>query len=286
MSKFLGKVKVKMKKELSVILVDDSKPFRENLKHYFAATEDIKVIADAPDGVEGYNLICGLKPDVVLLDVVMPRMDGLELLEKLVSTNLDKTITYIVLSSLGHDNITKRAMQLGAHYYIVKPFERMEMLAKKIRQIYDIVNGNFDTVKTSFSAPMPSESIKGFAGEINEQNLESVITGVIHDVGIPAHIKGYTYIRDAIDLCIKDNQFINSITKMLYPTIAKRHNTTSSRVERAIRHAIEVAWGRGHEEVLNNIFGYTIDTNKGKPTNGEFIALISDNIRLKMKSAV
>ena len=278
-----------MKKKLSVVIVDDSRQFRETLKQYFSGVDDIDIIADASDGLEGLEVVMKTRPDVVLLDVVMPRMDGLELLEKLVETNFDKTITYIVLSTLGHDNITKRAMQLGAHYYIVKPFERMEMLAKKIRQIFDIVNGTNDD---AFSLPLQIGASRGGTGMksipsvIDEQNLESVITGVIHDVGIPAHIKGYVYIRDAISLCIKDNQFINSITKMLYPTIAKTHSTTSSRVERAIRHAIEVAWGRGHEEVLNDIFGYTIDTNKGKPTNGEFIALISDNIRLKMKSAM
>lgn len=273
-----------MKKALSVVMVDDSKPFRDNLKKYFEGVDDINIIADAADGVEGFELVSKLKPDVVLLDVVMPRMDGLELLEKLVGAGFDKQMTFIVLSTLGHDNITKRAMQLGAHYYIVKPFERYEMLAKKIRQIFDIVNGK--TEDADIPTVSSNTGLKAMPPIIDEQNLESVITGVIHDVGIPAHIKGYVYIRDAIGLCIKDNQFINSITKMLYPTIAKKHSTTPSRVERAIRHAIEVAWGRGHEEVLNDIFGYTIDTNKGKPTNGEFIALISDNIRLKMKTAV
>lgn len=275
-----------MKKALSVVMVDDSQPFRENLKKYFEKVDDINILADASDGIEGYELVLKLKPDVVLLDVVMPRMDGLELLEKLSRTDFGKTITFIVLSTLGHDNITKRAMELGAHYYVVKPFECPDMLAKKIRQIYDIVNGTGEQTGELFKEPKKENGLSALSGTISEQNLESVITSVIHDVGIPAHIKGYVYIRDAISLCIKDNQFINSITKMLYPTIAKRHATTSSRVERAIRHAIEVAWGRGHEEVLNNIFGYTIDTNKGKPTNGEFIALISDNIRLKMKSAV
>ena len=121
---------------------------------------------------------------------------------------------------------------------------------------------------------------------IDENNLESVITDIIHDIGVPAHIKGYNYLRNAIDLCIHDDEFINSITKLLYPTVAKNFSTTSSRVERAIRHAIEVAWNRGREEVLTDIFGYTIDTNKGKPTNGEFIAMISDSIKLKMKKAM
>ena len=121
---------------------------------------------------------------------------------------------------------------------------------------------------------------------VNPDNLEAIITDVIHEIGVPAHIKGYNYLREAISLCIQDKEFINSITKLLYPTVARSYQTTSSRVERAIRHAIEVAWSRGREEILNGIFGYTIDTNKGKPTNGEFIAMISDSIRLKMKNTV
>ena len=280
-----------MSKPLSIVIVDDSDSFRANLKQYFSGVEDMNVVADATNGVDGYEQICRLKPDIALMDVVMPRMDGLELLEKLSATRLDKQIVYIVLSTLGHDNITKRAMQLGAHYYIIKPFERLDSLAKRIRQIYEVVNsepgaGVFEIPAVSYSRRPEVRGAGSMPCLINEQNLERVITDVIHDVGIPAHIKGYTYLRDAIGLCIHDNHLINSITKQLYPSVAQRHKTTSSRVERAIRHAIEVAWGRGHEAVLNEIFGYTIDTNKGKPTNGEFIALIADNIRIKMKNAI
>ena len=279
-----------MSKPLSIVIVDDSDSFRANLKHYFSGMEDMNVVADATNGVDGYEQICRFKPDIVLMDVVMPRMDGLELLEKLSATRFDKQLVYIVLSTLGHDNITKRAMQLGAHYYIIKPLERLETLSKRIRQIYEAVNSEpgaevFEIPPVSYSRT-PKSRAGALPCLINEHNLERVITGLIHEVGIPAHIKGYTYLRDAIGLCIRDNHFINSITKQLYPTVAERNKTTSPRVERAIRHAIEVAWDRGDEAVLNEIFGYTIDTNRGKPTNGEFIALIADNIRIKMKDAI
>lgn len=277
-----------MNKKISIVLVDDSKSLCEYIADYFSKTEELEVIGMAHDGAEGYDMICELKPDVALLDIVMPNVDGLELLEKLNNNKPDKKITYIVLSAVGNDSITSRAMQLGAHYYIVKPFEKMEVLTKKILQVYKIINS------APSSAEMPTGTVKsGIAdtksripNEIDEDDLQAVITSVIHDIGVPAHIKGYNYLREAIGLCIHDSEFINSITKMLYPTVAKNYQTTSSRVERAIRHAIEVAWGRGREEVLTELFGYTIDNNKGKPTNGEFIAMISDSIRLKMKNVV
>ncbi len=277
-----------MNKKISVVLVDDSKSLCEYISDYFSKTEELEVIGMAHDGADGYDMICELKPDVVLLDIVMPNVDGLELLEKLNKQKPDKKITYIVLSAVGNDSITSRAMQLGAHYYIVKPFEKMDVLTKKIFQVYKIINS------ATASAPVQTGSVKSgtidsksrIPNEIDEDDLQAVITSVIHDIGVPAHIKGYNYLREAIGLCIHDSEFINSITKMLYPTVAKNYQTTSSRVERAIRHAIEVAWGRGREEVLTELFGYTIDNNKGKPTNGEFIAMISDSIRLKMKSVV
>ncbi len=278
-----------MSKKISVVLVDDSKSLCEYISNCFSETEELEVIGVANDGAAGYEMICEKKPDVALLDVVMPKMDGLELLEKLGETKLDKKITYIMLSAVGNDSITARAMQLGAHYYIVKPFEKMDVLTKKIRQIHSIIST--DSALSSAAAPtvvpqMGKETKGRIPLVISEENLESVITDVIHDIGVPAHIKGYHYLREAIGLCIHDSEFINSITKMLYPTVARNYRTTSSRVERAIRHAIEVAWSRGKEEVLTELFGYTIDTNKGKPTNGEFIAMISDSIRLKMKNVI
>ncbi|MBQ3553447.1 MAG: sporulation transcription factor Spo0A [Clostridia bacterium] len=277
-----------MSKKISVVLVDDSKSLCEYIANCFSETEELEVVGIAHNGADGYDLICEKKPDVALLDVVMPKMDGLELLEKLGEANIDKKITYIMLSAVGNDSITARAMQLGAHYYIVKPFEKMDVLTRKIQQIHSIISSHPASVSTS--VPADTAMVKEAKGRIpmviSEENLESVITDVIHDIGVPAHIKGYHYLREAIGLCIHDSEFINSITKMLYPTVARNYRTTSSRVERAIRHAIEVAWSRGKEEVLTELFGYTIDTNKGKPTNGEFIAMISDSIRLKMKNAI
>lgn len=277
-----------MTKKISIVLVDDSKSLCEYIADYFSKTEDLDVIGVAHDGEEGYEMICEKKPDVALMDIVMPKMDGLELLEKLQETKLEKKITYIMLSAVGNDSITAKAMQLGAHYYIVKPFEKLDSLTRKIRQVYHTVHGEAVArpayVGAEYNAMIPGGKDR-IPNYIDEDNLQSVITDVIHELGVPAHIKGYHYLREAIGLCIHDGEFINSITKMLYPTVARNYQTTSSRVERAIRHAIEVAWSRGREEVLTDLFGYTIDTNKGKPTNGEFIAMISDSIRLKMKHA-
>ncbi len=277
-----------MTNKISIVLVDDSKSLCEYIANYFAKTEDLEVVGIAHDGAEGYEMICEKKPDIALMDIVMPKMDGLELLEKLHETKLDKKITYIMLSAVGNDSITGKAIQLGAHYYIVKPFEKMDSLTKKIRQVYHVVHDE-PGGKLGYASPESGANASGgkdrIPNHINEENLQAVITNVIHELGVPAHIKGYNYLREAIGLCIHDGEFINSITKMLYPTVARNYQTTSSRVERAIRHAIEVAWSRGREEVLTDLFGYTIDTNKGKPTNGEFIAMISDSIRLKMKNA-
>jgi len=256
---------------IKVISIDDNQEVRENLKNYFKSCSDLEFIGEAENGQSGYELIKSLKPDAVILDIVMPKLDGLGLLEKLAQENIQTNI--LVYSAIGNDTVVQKTFSLGAKYYIMKPCDAKD-IAARIREASKIT-------------PSSVSVISAHSGNaITENNLESVITDIIHDIGVPAHIKGYNYLRDAISLCIKDDEFINSITKLLYPTVAKNFSTTSSRVERAIRHAIEVAWNRGREEVLTDIFGYTIDTNKGKPTNGEFIAMISDSIKLKMKSAV
>ena len=256
---------------IKVVSIDDNREVRENLKNYFKTCPDLEFVGEAENGIEGYELIKTTKPDAVILDIVMPKADGLALLEKLAQENISTNI--IVYSAIGNDTVVQKTFSLGAKYYIMKPCELSD-IAARIREATKL-------------APASSSVISAHSGAlITENNLESVITDIIHDIGVPAHIKGYNYLRDAITLCIKDDEFINSITKLLYPTVAKNFSTTSSRVERAIRHAIEVAWNRGREEILTDIFGYTIDTNKGKPTNGEFIAMISDSIKLKMKNAV
>ena len=187
-----------------------------------------------------------------------------------------------MLSAVGQDNITQRAISLGAEYYVVKPFD-IELLIKRIRQLKDFK-------PSQNSNNFISREIKNQYIELNnssdeEKNLEALVTNIIHEVGVPAHIKGYQYLREAIIMVVKDIDVINQITKSLYPQIAFKFNTTPSRVERAIRHAIEVAWGRGDQKTVENIFGYTISAAKGKPTNSEFIAMIADKLRLELKSA-
>lgn len=263
---------------MKVVIVDDNPEVRNTLTEYLGRQSDFEVIGAADNGESGYRMICEKKPDVAILDIVMPKLDGLSLLERLQNTPDLKT-SYVMYSAIGNDKVTQRAFSLGAQYFIMKPCSDLSVIAERLRQVNTFLN-----VSHVSSSAMPNG--KGAYTAVNENNLESVITDIIHDIGVPAHIKGYNYLRDAIGLCIRDDEFINSITKLLYPTVAKNFSTTSSRVERAIRHAIEVAWSRGREEVLTDIFGYTIDTNKGKPTNGEFIAMISDSIKLKMKQAV
>ncbi len=256
---------------IRVVTIDDNQEVREGLKEYFKTCSDLELIGEAENGQEGYELIKSVKPDAVVLDIVMPKMDGLGLLEKLSHENIQTNI--LIYSAIGNDTVVQKTFSLGAKYYIMKPCDPYN-IASRIREAGQSAPSSVSLINSHISSA------------ITENNLESVITDIIHDIGVPAHIKGYNYLRNAIGLCIKDDEFINSITKLLYPTVAKNFSTTSSRVERAIRHAIEVAWNRGREEVLTDIFGYTIDTNKGKPTNGEFIAMISDSIKLKMKNVV
>lgn len=255
---------------IRVVSIDDNPEIRENFREFLKTCQDIELVGTAENGETGYELIKSKKPDVVILDIVMPELDGLGLLKKLsAEVNTPRIIMY---SAIGNDTVVQKTFSLGAEYYIMKPCPIQDIVSH-IRRTTDIV---------STSSVISAHT----RDTVNENNLESVITDIIHDIGVPAHIKGYGYLREAIGLCIKDDEFINSITKLLYPTVAKNFSTTSSRVERAIRHAIEVAWNRGREEILTDIFGYTIDTNKGKPTNGEFIAMISDSIKLKMKKAM
>jgi len=264
-------------RNIRIVLADDNKDFCEILYEYLNTQEDLEVVGIAKDGVEACDLITNLQPDVAIIDVIMPHLDGLGVLERLNNTSLKSKPIYIMLSAVGQDKITQRAMSLGAEYYIVKPFD-MEVLVERIRQL-----------KSSIKINRSSLSRADFSGDgkltytPSQKDLEASVTRIIHEVGVPAHIKGYQYLRDAIIMAIKDMDIINSITKQLYPSVARNYNTTPSRVERAIRHAIEVAWDRGEVETLDKLFGYTIQTSKGKPTNSEFIAMIADKLRLQLK---
>lgn len=262
--------------KISVIIADDNKEFCNILNDYLLNQRDIVVVGVAKDGVEALKLIEEKKPDLVVLDIIMPHLDGLGVLEKLNSMDLDPMPRIIVLSAVGQDKITQRAITLGADYYVVKPFD-MDVFTKRIRQMFNNTISSDDVKKS-----VPIVEIPEIRVNRNEPiDLEAEITNIIHEIGVPAHIKGYMYLREAITMVVNDMELLSAVTKELYPSIAKKYNTTASRVERAIRHAIEVAWSRGQVDTINRIFGYTIHNDKGKPTNSEFIAMVADKLRLK-----
>ncbi len=275
-----------MKDKITILIADDNTDFTSTLVDHLEKESDMEVIGIAKDGKEACDMVERTEPDILLLDVIMPYLDGLGVLEKLQTMNLTKLPTCIMLSAVGQTKITQRAISLGAEYYVVKPFD-IEVLIKRIR---DIENYEPTPTSTIDNCYMVRESKTKYI-EINEvnrksqENLEALVTNLIHEIGVPAHIKGYQYLREAIMMVINDIDVINQITKQLYPDIAKKYHTTPSRVERAIRHAIEVAWSRGQNETVENIFGYTVSAAKGKPTNSEFIAMIADKLRLELKSA-
>lgn len=270
-----------LKEKISILLADDNAEFVTTLARCLSSQEDMEVVEVAKDGVEAYEKIIATKPDVVLLDVIMPHLDGLGVLEKLSNTNIDKFPLCIMLSAVGQDKVTKQAINLGAQYYVVKPFE-IDLLIQRIRELK---NYQATPQKNNFFAKESKTSYIEIEGNTKtEENLEALVTNIIHEIGVPAHIKGYQYLRDAIIMVVENIEIINQITKLLYPDIAKKYKTTPSRVERAIRHAIEVAWGRGQLDAVESIFGYTISASKGKPTNSEFIAMIADKLRLELKS--
>ncbi len=271
-----------MKEKITVLIADDNQEFSRTLATYLGNEKDMEVVGIAKDGVEAVEQIKELLPDVAILDVIMPHLDGLGVLEKINNSSIVKKPICIMLSAVGQDKITQKSIALGADYYVVKPFD-IELLIKRIREIKNfkpMPNNNF------IAREMPTRKyIEIKESDKNSDNLEALVTNIIHEVGVPAHIKGYQYLREAIMLVIKDIDVINQITKSLYPQIAAKYETTPSRVERAIRHAIEVAWGRGEPGLVENIFGYTVNAMKGKPTNSEFIAMIADKLRLELKSA-
>lgn len=268
-----------MQEKIKVVIADDNIEFAEIVKDFLNQKEDIEVVNIAKDGEEAVEIIKNEEPDIALLDIIMPQLDGIGVLERLNSlTNKLKT-KFIILSAIGQDGITQRTMMLGAEYYMIKPFD-LELLAKRIRET---MNGSADSPKYNNVGIVNQKKVPYITENLD--SLETSITNIIHEVGVPAHIKGYQYIREAIALAVKDMDVINSITKQLYPTLAKKFKTTPSRVERAIRHAIEVAWSRGRTDINNSMFGNTISVTKGKPTNSEFIAMIADKLRLEMKTA-
>lgn len=261
--------------KLEIAIADDNESVIENLTKGLEKEPEFQIVGRAGDGEELLKIIREKTPDVVLLDIIMPKMDGLAVMERVKEDKtLPKVPSFIVITAVGHEKVTEDAFRLGAGYYVMKPFDA-ELVINRIKTM----TGSAKSRPAEQRKVAPYES----KTEYMERNLESDVTAMIHDIGVPAHIKGYQYLRDAIILSVEDMEMLNSITKILYPTIAKKHQTTSSRVERAIRHAIEVAWSRGNMDTINELFGYTINTGKGKPTNSEFVALIADRIRLEYR---
>ena len=263
-----------MSDNIRVLLADDNKDFCDVMGDYLNKSEGMEVVGVCYDGVEALTKITELKPDIAILDGIMPRLDGLGVLEKIQSDcDTEKKPLVVILSAMAQEKVIRKAMDLGAVYYIAKPFD-LESLATRIRQLKEQPSASDKSKK----------SISGFKNG-NEMDLEVRVTNILIEIGVPAHIRGYNYMREAIILAVQNIDVLNYITKELYPTVAKKCNTSSSRVERAIRHAIEVAWSRGEVSAIDNLFGYTISNNKGKPTNSEFIALIADRLRLELKAS-
>lgn len=255
----------------SVLIADDNKQFSNNLADYLKTQPDISVTGCAYDGEEALGMLFETKPDVLILDTIMPKRDGISVLRKIQEMRIDKKPIVISVSAAESEWITNSVSQLGAAYFLLKP-QSNEAIADVIRAIAKVKSPTLR--QQAVAVPQNPQTV----------DLETLVTEFMHELGVPAHIKGYQYIRTAIMMVVEDMDVLNYITKQLYPAIAKKYSTTSSRVERAIRHSIEVAWTRGKAQTMNEIFGYTIDIDKGKPTNSEFIAMVADKIRLQTKN--
>ena len=246
---------------LKILLADADEDSRIALEQDLEQEQSLEVIGSTGSGMDAIKLIEKTEPDIIIMDLVLAGVDGLDVLEQLSQSQWErKRPMVIVYSAYIRGSVTLQAAEFGADYFIMKPCSS-QLVAERIRQLYQV------------SPAAPS----------NSEHLETLVTSVIHEIGVPAHIKGYQYLREAIIIAVEDMEVINAVTKVLYPEVARRFDTTASRVERAIRHAIEVAWDRGDIETLQKYFGYTVSNAKGKPTNSEFIAMIADRLQLQRK---
>lgn len=264
--------------KLKVVIADDNTRMVKMLRVLLHSEQKMEVVGTASDGEAAVDLIRRLSPDVVLLDLILPKLDGLGVLEQVQRDDtIVKKPAFIVLTAVNKENGAEDAFALGASYYIMKPFNN-EILLNRLRSLQ----------KQGRKLLQEARPTTGDTGTLpaDPWRLEADVTFMIHEVGVPANIRGYQYLRDAIMMSVEDMAVLQSVTKVLYPTIAERHHTTSSRVERAMRHAIEVAWNRGRLDTLDQLFGYTVNTCRGKPTNSEFVAMIADKLRLDYKARV
>jgi len=260
--------------KVKICIADDNRELVHIMEDYFNGQEDLEVIGTAYNGLECMDILEDLTPDILLLDIIMPHLDGLGVLQKMQKSKKNNKPNIIMLTAFGQEEVMRKAVQYGASYFVLKPFD-FENLMDKIREVHGI--------KRYEGLPYTNTSRQNTKPEKEEIDIETNITNIMHDIGVPAHIKGYLYLREAISMVYYDIELLGSITKILYPDIAKKYNTTASRVERAIRHAIEVAWNRGNIDSITDLFGYTVNVSKAKPTNSEFIAMVADKLRLKYK---
>lgn len=262
--------------KVKVAIVDDNEAIVNELCEAMKNDDGIEIVGAGANGLDALRIIRDKTPDVMILDLIMPQLDGFGVMERVrYDVHCKVPPIFIIITAIGQDGVTERAFELGASYYMLKPFDN-RVLISRIKQAKQLLE---EKMAENTSKSSDNETSNFYL----EHNLEADVTNIIHEIGVPAHIKGYQYLRDAIMMSVNDGEMLNSITKMLYPSIAKRHKTTPSRVERAIRHAIEVAWSRGKMDTIDELFGYTVNNGKGKPTNSEFVALIADKIRLEYK---
>lgn len=248
-------------KKTKLLVIDDNDSMVQLIKDYFESSKTIEVTLDAKDGDAGIELIKNKTDefDLVVLDLVMPKTDGLTVLQYIRNNNIDKKV--IVLTSYNSQNMIRKVSELGADYFILKPFE-LHVLEEKVEEVMNKYKNN-DNIN------------------LYDNNLQVSITKTLHELGVPSHIKGYQYIREGIAIIYNKPSVIGGITKELYPETARKYNSTTSRVERAIRHAIEISWNRANWDFMEDVFGYSVDIDKAKPTNSEFIVTIADKLRLE-----
>ncbi|WP_339250478.1 sporulation transcription factor Spo0A [Sporosarcina sp. FSL W8-0480] len=259
--------------KVKIAIADDNKELVKTMTAYFKQHPDLEVIWSAHNGKVCLSMLEENKPDLLLLDIIMPHLDGIAVLETIKGNPEMSDMHIIMLTAFGQEDVMAQAGGLGASYFMLKPFE----IDRLITQIHQ-VSGTQKPVRPTMQAP--KEEVVENTG-LSQRALDTTITTIIKEIGVPAHIKGYAFLREAIQMVYTDNDLLGSVTKVLYPDIAERYKTTPSRVERAIRHAIEVAWNRGNYDTISKIFGYTVHHLKSKPTNSEFIAMIADKIRLE-----
>jgi len=264
--------------KIKALIADDNHELAQLLSEYLCLQPDIEVAGCYQNGKEVLEAMKKIQTDILLLDVVMAEMDGISVLEALKNdkNTYHRPKNIIMFTAFNQEKVMAKAVELGASYFLMKPFE-MNKIVSTIKDVHQ-----------NFSYLTKANDTSAVFGAINQMNhgfdLEAEITHVLLELGVPAHIKGYLYLRESIDMIYHEIELLGSITKTLYPDVAKKYKTTSSRVERAIRHAIEVAWSRGNVDTISKIFGYTVNVNKAKPTNSEFIAMIADRLRLQHKN--